>query len=666
MSEGDEKVDKRADEVAGTPTEPSAPVEPIDDDDDAPAESVKPDPTRPTELALGADAKTKPELLRKATIAPPSTALGAADTPGQSRDAYVGWSIDGRYKVLSFIAEGGMGVVYKAQHTKIDRLVALKILRADFVKDREVTDRFLTEAKAASAIGNVRIVDVFDFGELPDGAAYLAMEYLDGDPLSVRIKKAAPFETDLVIHVAKQVAEALHAAHEAGIVHRDLKPDNVFLVEHDKDPNFVKILDFGIAKVAGGDNKLTRAGTIFGTPHYMSPEQGSAAAVDRRSDLYALGVIMYEMVSGRVPFEGDTPLALVAQHLYEPPPSISEVDSNLLEVPPGLEAVILKCLSKLPENRYRDMTELVEELERVERNEIPLAVDDLASRDAEFDVPQEQLERIKKRASALERRPSRWPIYAGAVGVAALTIALVARSGTDSVDELTAGAGGTPGAEASTTAEEGQQETSRVVALVVSPIDARAFLGDEDLGTMPISVAVPEGEARALELRRDGFYPETVTVDGSTSPIVVRLKPVPGAKPSEPVPDAGIDDIVKELEEKEKEKQREKEKAAAAMGVDASPAATEEKTDPDETEKTPAAEEKKDPPDETGDEPDPKPKTPGPEPDQAKPPSKPVEPPKPPPPAPPKPTGPKPEVPKLGPADDNPPKKQESPKSDPT
>ena len=284
-------------------------------------------------------------------------------SPGS--DPLINKIISGRYKVLSQIGEGGMGVVYEAEHIEIEKKVALKVLRDDFSKRPEVVARFRQEARSAGKIGNAHIVDVTDFGQLDNGGVYFVMEHLQGRGLNEVIRDEN-ITVERGVYIVLQIAKALKAAHKMGIVHRDLKPENVFLVENDEEKDFVKILDFGIAKISDRDSegqRLTKTGMIFGTPEYMSPEQAAGKTLDHRVDIYALGCIMFEMFTGRVPFDGETFMAVLTQHMFEPPPELEDINPEAC-VPQEVKAVIYKAMAKDKEDRYSDMIELSEDLER--------------------------------------------------------------------------------------------------------------------------------------------------------------------------------------------------------------------------------------------------------------------------------------------------------------
>jgi serine/threonine-protein kinase len=277
-------------------------------------------------------------------------------------EAFVIGEIVGSYKIETKLGQGGMGVVYVAQHPLLKKKAVVKFLHAELSSDGELVDRFFNEARSATMIRHPGIVDVFDFGHHASGCAFILMEFLHGESLSDRIKKDGPFEASFAIAIGKQLASALAAAHEQGIVHRDLKPDNVFLVPDREAPGGtrVKVLDFGIAKLSNDAAVKTQAGAVMGTPTYMAPEQcRSAGEVDHRADIYALGCIMFEMVAGRPPFRAQSLGQLIAAHMFEPPLSPSAFGTP---VSSDLEAVILRALEKEPDDRQGSMSNFSIEL----------------------------------------------------------------------------------------------------------------------------------------------------------------------------------------------------------------------------------------------------------------------------------------------------------------
>jgi serine/threonine protein kinase len=291
-------------------------------------------------------------------------------------DRLVGEVLENRYRILRKIGEGGMGVVFAAKHNVIERPLAIKVLKREVMRDAGTIRRFVQEAKAASRIGHPNIVDVTDFGQTEDGLAFSVMEYIEGQTLSAAIRHGAPFHIARALRIAAQIARALGSAHDKGIVHRDLKPENVFLLDRDGRPDFVKIVDFGIAKVApvpGDPNqpRLTKAGAVFGTPEYMAPEQAAGRGdTDGRVDVYALGVILYEMIVGKVPHRGETMVRTLAMQMLDAvvPPTVVRPD---LGIPPEVEGVVMKALAKKRENRFQTMGELLDSMDHLAREVLP-------------------------------------------------------------------------------------------------------------------------------------------------------------------------------------------------------------------------------------------------------------------------------------------------------
>ncbi|KAB2889245.1 MAG: serine/threonine protein kinase, partial [Kofleriaceae bacterium] len=277
-------------------------------------------------------------------------------------DPLIGLTI-GNYRVSQKLGEGGMGAVYLAEHPHIGKKVALKILHAEFASNNDVVSRFFNEAKAVNDIGHPNIVDIVDYGVLTtgpsgEGLVYFIMEFLPGITLTELIRRESPLPPERALSVCLQVADALSASHKSNIVHRDLKPDNIILIQRGREKDFVKLLDFGIAKLTGDQpgSRRTRTGLVMGTPAYMSPEQCEGRGnVDHRADIYALGIVLYEMITGRVPFYGEGYGEVLVQHLTQAPPPPSTIRGL---IPPHVEQVILKALEKRPEMRFPTMDEM--------------------------------------------------------------------------------------------------------------------------------------------------------------------------------------------------------------------------------------------------------------------------------------------------------------------
>jgi serine/threonine protein kinase len=282
-------------------------------------------------------------------------------------DSMIGIVLDGRYRLESLIGVGGMGDVYRATHIHIDNEFAVKLLKPEFVADQTAIKRFRLEAKAAGRIQHPNAVRVTDFGVTPEKIVYLVMELVQGLSLRQLIRSEKKLEMLRTINIVRQVCGAVEAAHRSGVIHRDLKPDNIIIESH-QNTERVKVLDFGIAKLreAKTDNFLTQAGTIIGTPQYMSPEQCQGAQLDPRSDIYSIGIILYEMLTGTVPFDGESTLQVVYNQLHQFPKPILELSPNISE---PLAKVIMRALEKEPGERQSSALELSEELKNAVRKE---------------------------------------------------------------------------------------------------------------------------------------------------------------------------------------------------------------------------------------------------------------------------------------------------------
>lgn len=290
----------------------------------------------------------------------------AMDPAQAPPDPLIGTVVAGRYKVIELLGEGGMGQVYLAEHIAIERRIALKVLRAEYAHKGDIVTRFQQEAISASRIKHPNVLDVFDFGQLEDGCFYLAMEFLEGNDLAEELGHRHVLEPALGVGISLQICRALGAAHSKGVVHRDMKPENVFLQRTGDGDERVKIVDFGIALLRSNEEaaeskrrRLTRTGMIFGTPEYMAPEQAAGRRADHRADVYAVGIMMYEMFTGAVPFTDETFLGVLAKHASDQPPKMTEIAPEL-KISPQLQAVIMQALVKNPDERYASMADFMQ------------------------------------------------------------------------------------------------------------------------------------------------------------------------------------------------------------------------------------------------------------------------------------------------------------------
>jgi len=271
----------------------------------------------------------------------------------------LGKVIDGRYEILQCIGEGGMGVVYKARQTSIDRMVAVKMLSSNLAKDRNWVQRFYNEAKACSRLHHPNTIRMFDFGQTRDGQLFMAMEFLDGLSLRQVIGEQAPMDPQRMLKVVIQCCASLSEAHNLGIIHRDIKADNVFLIDLPGSRDHVKLLDFGVAKLMMAEDFATQVGVVFGTPQYMSPEQGRGEPLTPRSDLYGVGILAYEMLTGSVPFSDEVPMNVLQMHLQSPVPPLPP------RVPASVQQVVMRALEKDPSRRYATAAAMIDEAQSV-------------------------------------------------------------------------------------------------------------------------------------------------------------------------------------------------------------------------------------------------------------------------------------------------------------
>ncbi|MBL8716471.1 MAG: serine/threonine protein kinase [Myxococcales bacterium] len=365
-------------------------------------------------------------------------------------DPILGTTIAGRYRVESRLGEGGMGSVYRVEHTAMRKKLALKLLHREMTRQPEMVARFEREALAAAHIEHPNVAGATDFGKLDDGLCFLVLEYVEGVSLRALVERG-PLDPRRAVHIARQMLSALRRAHELGIVHRDLKPENVQLVEKDGDPDFVKVLDFGIARVpigslTGSDEgtSLTRSGMVYGTPEYMAPEQALGQEVDGRSDLYSTGVILFEMLAGKRPYDNKDKVALLGQHVAGVIPSVRERMPDL-PISEALDAIVARLMAKSPSERFANASEAIEAFDSLDAESPiggpPRSITMSVTRSLSQATPNEQTigATASRTALAVDRAPARNLWIGGALGLVAFVVLLVVLLGRGKkADEETA------------------------------------------------------------------------------------------------------------------------------------------------------------------------------------------------------------------------------------
>jgi serine/threonine protein kinase len=365
-------------------------------------------PPKPPRRAAAAQIADLPEPSEDTKVIARPSARIHFDSP----EDLIGHTLNNRYKILSLLGSGGMGTVYLAEHVLINKQVAIKVLSPAHSKKPDEVERFLREARAASRIRQENVVDITDFGYTSGGLAFLVMEYLEGEDLATTSTREGALPWRRAVRITKQICAALEAAHTGGIIHRDMKPENVFRIRRGADPDFIKVLDFGIAKIIDENYEpslpsSTNSG-LLGTPEYVAPELIRGLPPDARVDIYAVGVILYRLLTGRVPFSGDSFMATLTQHLMEPPRPLRQVAPHM-DIPEALEAIVLRTLNKEPDQRYPAIGELSRVISAVDaaHPEHSVVVPNPIAAGATPAAPPHRRDRRRPRAAPARRRHRR-------------------------------------------------------------------------------------------------------------------------------------------------------------------------------------------------------------------------------------------------------------------
>ncbi len=335
----------------------------------AAVQASAPEPTPDAVGSVGEDAEIEigePVSAAAGKSSPSGPGVGASGSTGlrtsnSGPDPLIGRVVNDRFRIVALLARGGMGKVYRAEQAPLGREVALKVLNPNYSGDNdpEFHKRFFLEASTCSKLTHPNTVTIFDYGRTDDDVYYIAMELLEGRTLHRALREEGPFSTERALQIARQICRSLREAHGLGVIHRDLKPANVYLVRHGDENDFVKVLDFGLVKnVDDKGEDLTQTGLFMGSPKYMSPEQIRGERADARADVYSLGVMIYEMVTGKVPFDRPNSVNILMAHVHEAPPPFAEINPNV-HAPESLEALVMRCLSKQADDRFASMEELL-------------------------------------------------------------------------------------------------------------------------------------------------------------------------------------------------------------------------------------------------------------------------------------------------------------------